>query len=76
MMHPNRPDFDEFEATELFCATCRTAQPVRRRLLIVLPDGNKYDYLCTVCGSSVGTKMDDDDTEFSVLTSDPLGRGR
>lgn len=64
----NRPDFyDEFEATELFCSRCQRATPVRRKLLIVLPTGNKYEYLCSVCGNSVGSKMDDDTSAFSIL---------
>ena len=29
--------FDQLKATELFCPKCRTAQPVRERLLLVLP---------------------------------------
>ena len=63
-----RPDvYDEFEATELFCAKCQRATPVRKRLLIVLPQGNKYDYTCSVCGSSVGSKMDDDSSAFDSL---------
>ena len=63
-----RPDYyDEFEATELFCAKCQKATPVRKRLLIVLPEGNKYDYLCSLCGSSVGSKMDDDTSAFDIL---------
>ncbi len=32
--------------------------PVRQRLLLVLPDGDLYDYLCQGCGSSVGSKTD------------------
>jgi hypothetical protein len=62
-----RHQYDEFEASELFCARCQQSQPVRRRLLIVLPQGNKYDYLCSVCGESVGSKMDDDRESFSIL---------
>lgn len=63
-----RPDFyDEFEASELFCPKCQRATPVRKRLLIVLPQGNKYDYLCSVCGNSVGSKMDDDRSAFDIL---------
>ena len=61
--------YDEFEASELFCSRCRKAQPVRKRLLLVLPGGNKYDYLCSVCGNSVGSKTDDLRSSFSVLTS-------
>ena len=30
--------------------------PVRERLLLVLPDGDLYDYSCQRCGSSVGSK--------------------
>ena len=40
---------------------------MRKHLLIVLPDGNKYDYRCAVCGTSVGSKMDDDRSAFRVL---------
>ncbi len=66
-----RPDsFQELEATELFCARCQRATPVRKRLLLVLPTGNQYDFLCSVCGNSVGTKHDDDTEAFSVLKPD------
>jgi hypothetical protein len=55
----NRPAmFDEFDATELYCANCRRAMPVRKRLLLVLPEGDKYEYLCAYCSGSVGTKLD------------------
>ena len=30
--------------------------PVRERLLLVLPDKEIYDYLCTGCASSVGQR--------------------
>jgi hypothetical protein len=66
-MVDERANYDEFEAAELFCPQCRTARPVRRRLLMVLPEGNRYDYLCTACGSSIGTKTDDDRSSFSIL---------
>lgn len=63
-----RPDsFEQLEVSELFCAKCQRATPVRKRLLLVLPTGNKYDYLCSVCGSSVGSKMDDDTSAFTTL---------
>ena len=48
--------FGEFQATELFCNRCRSAQPVRERLLLVLPDGELREYLCARCGSSVGSR--------------------
>ncbi len=56
---PGQPgrQFDDFEASSLFCPTCRAAQPVRRRLLLVLPTGDLYDYTCRVCGTSVGSQQ-------------------
>jgi len=52
--HPS--NFEEFEASELFCPRCRQSVPVRKKLLLALPAGDKYDYLCIHCGNSVGTK--------------------
>jgi len=49
-------EFEEFQASALFCPRCRTARPVRERLLLILPDGELYEYLCSVCGSSVGKR--------------------
>jgi hypothetical protein len=49
--------FEELQASSLFCARCQMAQPVRERLLLVLPDGELYEYLCTGCGSQVGKRM-------------------
>ena len=48
--------FEEFQAQELFCGRCRSAQPVRERLLLVLPDGELREYLCAACGTSVGER--------------------
>lgn len=53
-----RRAYDEFDATELYCPRCRRANPVRKRLLLVLAEGDKYDYTCAVCGTSVGDKLD------------------
>ncbi|MDI6789368.1 MAG: cytoplasmic protein [Thermodesulfobacteriota bacterium] len=50
--------FDQFEATALYCPKCKEAVPVRKRLLLVLPEGDKYEYLCAYCGTSVGDKTD------------------
>jgi hypothetical protein len=53
------PDtFDQMEASLLFCPKCRQAMPVRKRLLIVLPEGEKFDYVCTKCGSLAGDKIE------------------
>jgi len=48
--------FENLTAAELFCPKCRTAQPVRERLLLVLPHSELYDYRCTVCGTSLGSR--------------------
>src|SRR5262249_16369639 len=36
--------FDQMEASLLYCPKCRQATPVRKRLLLVLPEGEKFDY--------------------------------
>ena len=41
--------FRSLNATLLFCPTCKEATPARERLLLVLPTGNKYEYLCSYC---------------------------
>lgn len=59
--------FKEFDATELFCPRCRRAVPVRKRLLLVLPEGDKYEYLCAVCSSTVGTKISRDQPPVKLI---------
>ncbi len=54
---PKQKQFEKFRATELYCPKCRRAMPVRERLLLVLPEGEKYEYLCVNCGTSVGDKI-------------------
>ena len=68
--------FGELEAATLFCPRCKTANPVRKSLLLVLPDGNKYDYTCSACGTQVGGKTDSDSRDFHRIASaskKPLG---
>ncbi len=59
---PNRGQqegsYGEFNATELYCPRCKQAMPVRQSLLLVLPDGDKYEYRCARCGTSLGDKLD------------------
>jgi hypothetical protein len=50
--------YDQMEAALLLCPTCRRAMPVRKRLLLVLPEGEKFDYVCTQCGSLCGDKIE------------------
>jgi hypothetical protein len=59
--------YKEFDATELFCPKCKSAVPVRKRLLLVLPEGDKYEYLCAYCATSVGTKIDKNSKPVSLL---------
>lgn len=50
--------YDQMEASLLLCPRCRRAMPVRKRLLLVLPEGEKFDYVCTACGSLCGDKIE------------------
>ncbi len=58
--HPSQQesDFDQLEAMELYCSECGRAVPVRKSLLLVLPEGDKYEYCCQYCGATVGNKID------------------
>jgi hypothetical protein len=60
-------DFDQLEAVELYCPKCRQAVPVRKFLLLILPDGDKYEYRCQYCGAKVGDKMDKSGQYYGVL---------
>lgn len=48
--------FGEFTASELYCPKCKTAQPVRERLLLVLPTGELHEFLCSRCATSLGKR--------------------
>ena len=52
-----RASYQDLEAMELYCPRCRCAVPVRKKLLLILTEGEKYDYSCVYCGTSVGDKM-------------------
>jgi DNA-directed RNA polymerase subunit RPC12/RpoP len=59
--------YEQFEATSLYCPQCKEAVPVRKKLLLILPKGDEYEYLCTRCGSSVGIKLEKGKEEVGVL---------
>jgi DNA-directed RNA polymerase subunit RPC12/RpoP len=61
--------YENFEVSEVMCPRCGRAQPVHRRLLLVLPTGNKYEYRCAVCGAVVGGKDDGDASEYREILS-------
>lgn len=50
--------FESLEAVSLYCRRCGQPMPVRKRLLLVLPDEELYEYLCSGCGSSLGQKKE------------------
>jgi hypothetical protein len=52
----SQPQFENFTASSLYCEKCRATMPVRERLLLILPEKEIFDYLCTGCGSSVGQR--------------------
>jgi hypothetical protein len=54
---PPERQFSAFRASELYCPKCRRATPVRERLLLVLPDGDLYEYCCSACGEQLGKKQ-------------------
>ena len=65
---PKSPQqFEEFEASSLFCSKCKVAVPVRKKLLLVLPQGEKYDYLCSQCGTSIGSKTAQQDNPLQLV---------
>ncbi len=56
---PQRPREDQFQnlnATSLYCPKCKAAMPVVERLLLILPDGELYEYKCRRCGTSLGER--------------------
>lgn len=63
----NQSQFEEFEATSLYCPRCKAAVPVRKKLLLVLPEGEEFEYLCVYCSSSVGTKINKDTTPIELI---------
>jgi len=48
--------FGSFTASELYCPKCKSSQPVREKLLLVLPGGELHEYLCSGCGTSLGER--------------------
>lgn len=59
--------FRELDATELYCPNCRCAVPVNRFLLLILPDGDRYEYRCRYCGTKVGDKIDHSGQFYGIL---------
>lgn len=49
--------FESLRASSLYYNKCQRAMPVRERLLLVLPEKEIYDYICTGCASSLGERQ-------------------
>ncbi len=59
--------FRDLDATELYCTRCKKAVPVRKRFLLVLPEGDKYEYFCPYCAETVGFKIDRNKPQISLI---------
>ena len=70
--------FGTFTASELYCPKCGKAQPVRERLLLVLPSGELHEFLCSRCATSLGkrTVTGPAVAAASAPTRPPPGRSR
>jgi len=64
-------EFKKFQASSLYCPKCKQATEVRERLLLVLPDGDLFNYYCSLCGTSVGKKKDSQTENKKII----LARG-
>ena len=62
-----RETYKDFDATELFCPQCKKAVAVRKRLLLILQEGEKYDYTCVYCGTSIGDKLVKEKKNFRLI---------
>ena len=62
-----KPSYKDFDGTDLVCPQCGRAGPVRKRLLLVLSEGDKYDYSCVYCGTSVGDKLVKETANTKIL---------
>ena len=56
-----KPAFERMEASLLACPKCKRAVQVRKRLLLILPEGYKYEYVCPHCGSTCGSTIQQED---------------
>ena len=59
--------FDQLEASSLYCPRCKMAAPVRKRLLLVLPEGERFEYLCAQCSTSVGRKLEEKKQKIDLI---------
>ncbi len=72
----SQQQFENFTASSLYCEKCQAAMPVRERLLLVLPDREIFDYLCTGCASSVGQREVTAGDKMTMQAAHPRPRRR
>jgi hypothetical protein len=53
-----RSQFQNLNATQLYCPTCQRAMPVREKLALFLLSGAIYHYVCVGCDNVLGKKED------------------
>ncbi len=68
--------FKSLRASSLYCPKCKNAMPVRERLLLILPDKEVYDYLCTGCAESVGRREVTNAEKLMVAAVPPRAAAR
>ncbi len=61
--------FGKFTASELYCPKCKVSQPVRERLLLVLPSGELHEFVCSNCATSLGKR-----TVTGPAVAAPIGK--
>ncbi|MBI1823570.1 MAG: cytoplasmic protein [Nitrospirae bacterium] len=70
-MPPSQPkqnrNFDQLQASLLHCPKCKRAVQVRERLLLVLPDGQLFEYRCVHCGSSIGERTEKNSKPAKII---------
>jgi hypothetical protein len=76
MASMSQQQFENFTASTLYCEKCRATMPVRERLLLILPDREIFDYLCTGCGSSVGQREVTAGDKLTAQANAARNRGR
>ena len=59
--------YKDFIATRLYCHNCKASMPVVEKLLLILPDGYLYEYICRDCGQVLGDKKVSLNKEDKIL---------
>ena len=68
--------FGKFTASELYCPKCKVSQPVRERLLLVLPSGELHEFVCAKCATSLGKRTVSGPAVATAAPTPPSRSGR